>query len=329
MKTPLYNEHLAAGAKMVDYSGWEMPLQYSGILAEHTAVRNRAGIFDVSHMGEIFLSGPGAFDFLQRLLTHDMRRLETKPWVYSPMCNENGGTVDDVIAYRYNGGFLLCVNAANTEKDYLWIRQNALSGVIVENASEEFAQIAVQGPDAAAILEQIDLSAVLLKPNTGYTGERGCELFIVPEAAPKLWRDLIAAGAQPCGLGARDLLRTEAALPLYGHELGEDISPLEAGLGRFVCFEKGGFIGREALVGVACGRPRRLIGLKLQGRAIPRAGCEVRPNGIVTSGGVSPSLGCHIAMALVSGEAESYTVVIRGKEEPAAIIELPFYRRAK
>jgi aminomethyltransferase len=326
MKTPLYNEHIAAGAKMVAYNGWEMPLQYSGILAEHAAVRERAGIFDASHMGEIFISGAGAPDYLQRLLTGDMRRLETRSWVYSPMCGESGGTIDDMIVYRYGEGFLLCVNAANTAKDFAWIRQNAPCSVSVSDVSDDFALIALQGPGFAEVSDQADLSAVLLKANTGYTGERGCELFAAPADAPKLWRELTAAGAVPCGLGARDTLRTEAALPLYGHELSGDISPTEAGLGRFVCFEKGGFIGRDALLK----KPSRcLIGLKMQSRAVPRAGCEVRPGGIVTSGGVAPSLGYNIAMALVPGESDSYTVIIRGKEEPAETVDLPFYRRSE
>ncbi|MCL2003169.1 MAG: glycine cleavage system aminomethyltransferase GcvT [Oscillospiraceae bacterium] len=331
MRTPLYDEHIAAGAKMTAYCGWELPLHYGGILAEHVAVRRRAGVFDVSHMGEIYLSGAGAFDFLQALLTNDMRRLETKPWVYSPMCGESGGTVDDVVAYRHGDGFLLCVNAANTEKDFAWIRQNAPPGVCVENVSDSFAQLALQGPAAADVLKKADLSAVLLQSGTGYTGERGFELFLPPAAAPKLWREMTEAGAQPCGLGARDLLRTEASLPLYGHELDEDISPVEAGLERFVCFEKGNFIGRGALAGVR--PPRRLIGLTAQGRAVPRAGCEVLGDGVplgkVTSGCFSPGPARGIAMALVTGEAEKYEIVIRDKAEPAVLTGMPFYRRAK
>jgi aminomethyltransferase len=330
MKTPLSHEHAAAGAKMADFFGWELPMQVSGILAEHAAVRERAGVFDVSHMGEIFVSGAGAPGFLQTLLTNDMRRLETKPWVYSPMCNLTGGTVDDVIAYRYQDGFLLCVNAANTDKDFAWISQRAPSGVRVENVSADFAQIAVQGPEAAAVLEKVDLSAVLLRANTGYTGERGYELFLPPGDAPKLWRGLLAAGAKACGLGARDTLRTEAAFPLYGHELSESITPLEAGLGRFVCFDKSGFIGRDALLEAPS---RRLIGLTMQGRAIPRPGYEVLGDGnlcgVVTSGGVAPSLGRNIALALVSGEWSETAIVIRNREEPADIAELPFYRRSK
>lgn len=333
MKTPLYNEHIAAGAAMTAFSGWELPLRYGGILAEHAAVRTGAGVFDISHMGEIYISGAGALEYLQRLLTNDMLRLETKPWVYSPMCSEDGGTIDDMMVYRYREGFLLCVNSANTEKDCGWIRQNAPSGVRAEDITDRLALIALQGPGFAGILDKTGLPEALFKADTGYTGERGCELFVPPEDAPKLWRGLIAAGAVPCGLGARDMLRTEAALPLYGHELSEDISPVEAGLGRFVCFNKGDFIGRGALLEKRDGKnTRRLIGLVTQGRSIPRAGYEVlgggRPCGVVTSGGVSPSLGCNIAMALVSGEADAYTVVIRGREEVAGITALPFYRRS-
>ena len=334
MRTPLYEEHIAAGAKMADFHGWELPMQYGGILSEHAAARRGAGIFDVSHLGEILLSGPGAPAFLQGLLTNDTRRLETKPTVYSPMCNADGGTVDDVMVCKYLDGFLLCVNAVNAEKDFSWIRQNAPSGVTAENVSGQFAMISLQGPDASALLERADLSAVLLKTGTGYTGERGWELYLAPEDAPKLWRELTAAGAVPCGLGARDVLRTEAALPLYGHELAEDVSPLEAGLDRFVRFDKGDFIGRDALLALRDGSSRRrLIGLLMEGRAIPRQGYTVLgdgvPCGTVTSGGVAPALGRTIAMALVTGGAERYAVAIRNKEEPAALTELPFYRRER
>jgi aminomethyltransferase len=332
VRTPLYDEHIAAGAKMTSFYGWELPLHYCGVLAEHASVRSAAGIFDVSHMGEIYISGRRALETLQKVLTHDMRRLESRPWLYSPVCNENGGVIDDVIVYRYKDGFLLCVNASNTLKDLEWLRRNAPKDVAVEDISHKLAQIAVQGPSSAEILSKTGLSSIDFKADTGYTGERGCELYLAPEDAPGLWRGLIAAGAKPCGLGARDLLRTEAALPLYSHELSEDISPLEAGLARFVCFDKGDFIGRRALLEMRESKDhRRLIGLTVQSRAIPRAGCEVlcggRACGIVTSGGVSPALGCGIAMALVSGADGEYTVVIRGKEEPAKITKLPFYRR--
>lgn len=332
MRTPLYDEHIALGAKMVDFHGWDMPLQYVGILAEHRAVRERAGLFDVSHMGEIKVSGTGALGYLQTLLTHDMSRLESKPWAYSPMCSETGGTVDDVIVYNHEDGFLVCVNASNAEKDYNWMLKHAPAGILVENVSARFAQIAVQGPDAAEVLKKVDLSTVKFKANTGYTGERGCELYLAPEDAPGLWRELVAAGAEPCGLGARDTLRTEAALPLYGHELAEDIAPLEAGLERFICFYKGDFIGRDALLAERDNpNRRRLIGLTMQGRAIPRPGYDVlgdgKTCGTVTSGGVAPALGQNIAMALVTGEAREYAISVRGKAEPASLTELPFYRR--
>ena len=334
MRTPLYEEHIAAGAKMAGFHGWELPMQYGGILSEHAAARRSAGIFDVSHLGEIFISGPGAPAFLQVLLTNDARRLETRPTVYSPMCGEDGGTVDDVMVCKYRGGYLLCVNAVNADKDFVWIRQNAPSGVSVENAAGQFAMISLQGPDAPALLEKADTSAVLLKTGTGYTGERGWELYIAPEDAPGLWRELTALGAVPCGLGARDVLRTEAALPLYGHELSETISPLEAGLDRFICFDKGDFIGRDALLALRDNPARRrLIGLMTESRAIPRQGYAVLgdgvPCGTVTSGGVAPALGRNIAMALVTGRAERYAVAVRNREEPAVLTELPFYRRGR
>lgn len=331
-KTPLYEKHVALGAKMTDFNGWAMPLQYGGILAEHLAVRENCGVFDVSHMGEIAVSGDGAEQFLQTLLTHDIRRLAKARWIYSPMCNPDGGTVDDVIVYRQGDGYLVCVNAGNTDKDFAWMRLNAPSGVIVTDLSAHFSQIAVQGPKTEEILAKTDTSEAMLIAKTGYTGERGVEIYLSPEDAPSLWDQLIEAGATPCGLGARDTLRTEAGLPLYGHELSKDISPLEAGLTRFISFDKGPFIGRDELFLQSHDENRRrLVGLTMGGRSIPRPGyavlCGGAPCGSVTSGGPSPTLGAGIAMALVTKDADEYEVLIRGKAEPASRTELPFYRR--
>lgn len=337
MRTVLYDEHIALGAQMTDFAGWEMPVKYSGILEEHRAVRQGAGLFDVSHMGELYLMGKEAYSYLNKLLTHNMSRLLDGKWAYSPMCYPSGGTVDDVIVYPWREGYLVCVNASNTDKDFEWIKSNAPEGVAVENISASFAQLALQGPDFKAVLEKVDLSAVHLKTPTGYTGERGCELYLAPENAPSLWCALIAAGAVPCGLGARDVLRTEAALPLYGHELSPEISPYEAGLDRFIDFSKQDFIGREALLRQReDNKTRRLTGIVMQGRAIARSGYEVfspdgEPIGIITSGGVSPSLGRNIALCLLRGDfgGESVLVRIRGKNEPAEITPLPFYKKIR
>ena len=333
MRTPLYEAHLALGARMVDFAGWEMSIQYAGILEEHRATRTGAGLFDVSHMGELTVEGGGAYDFLQHLLTHDMKRLKEGKWAYSPMCYPDGGTVDDVIVYPRETGFLVCVNASNTDKDFAWISEQAPAGVSVSNVSARYAQIALQGPGAAEIAAAVDLSGVILKTPTGYTGERGCELYLAPENAAPLWNRLVAAGAVPCGLGARDTLRTEAALPLYGHEISEKISPYEAGLHRFICFDKPDFIGREALLAQKNNpNTRRLIGLVMQGRAIPRPGYEVVGDGsvcgVVTSGGLAPTVGGQIAMALVTGEAQDWAVRVRGRDEAAALTDLPFYKRS-
>ncbi len=334
MRTPLYEAHIALGARMVDFAGWEMPVQYTSIQEEHRATRTQAGLFDVSHMGQLLVEGDGAYEFLQKTLTHDMSRLLEGKWAYSPVCLPTGGTVDDVIVYPKENRYLLCVNASNTDKDFSWFSECAPRGVRVENHSDRYAQIALQGPGARALLEAVDASLILLKPATGYTGERGYELYVTPEHARAVWDKLIEQGAVPCGLGARDTLRMEAALPLYGHELSETISPWEAGLSRFIAFDKGEFTGRQALLEQSqSGQTRRLIGLRTDGRFIPRAGYEVLRGGetvgVVTSGGPALTVGGQVAMALVTPGEGDYAVMIRGKAEPMALTELPFYRRAK
>jgi aminomethyltransferase len=348
MRTPLYDRHAALGGRIIDFAGWELPVQYSSILEEHRAVRERAGVFDVSHMGELWVTGDAAFDFLQGLTTNDLSRLHKGRAVYSPICYEDGGTVDDLIFYPRQGGIFICCNAGNTDKDFAWISEHAPEGVTVENQSARYAQLALQGPAYAAVLEKLGASdvaalpffgcgafTVLGKPvfaaATGYTGERGVEFYLPPDDAEALWDALIQAGALPCGLGARDSLRLEAGLPLYGHELSRERSPVHAGLGRFVKPDKGEFLGRAALV-AQLNDPEtpRLVGLRSLSRAIPRADCEVRIDGNsagkVTSGGPSPTLGGGIALALVRGGGESYGVVIRGREEPMALTAVPFYK---
>ena len=376
-RTPLHGEHLALGARMVDYAGFDLPVQYAGILEEHRAVRSGAGLFDVSHMGEVFVSGPGALPFLQHLLVNDISRADGTKAVYSPMCREDGGTVDDLIVYRLKtGAYLLVVNAANTDKDLAWIRASAEdfaaahdAGTIrIEDASSRYAQIALQGPLSQrllaglsgfaaaaaslgrfrhidAVLPAGDLgprSATVLVSRTGYTGEDGFELYLSPEDAPALWRALVSLGAVPAGLGARDSLRFEAALPLYGHELTDSISPIEAGLTRFVAFTKPSFAGRAPLLRqFTQGPSRRLVGLASLGKVVPRADYPVhsgtRPVGHVTSGLFSPTQNRGLAMALVEsllGNAPvapipECAVRIRERDEPFEMVPLPFYRRSK
>jgi len=358
-RTPLYELHVAAGAKMVDFGGWEMPVQYSGIIDEHQTVRQAAGLFDVSHMGEITVKGQGALAFLEKLLPNRIARLAPGQILYSPMCYDHGGTVDDLLVYKEDEeDYLLVVNAGNTDKDYQWIKAQAPAGVEVENISAKVAQIAIQGPKATAILQPltaVDLGSIryywftrgevagipCIISRTGYTGEDGWELYCPPEQAAKLWQTILTEGAEaglkPIGLGARDTLRFEAAMPLYGHELSEDISPLEAGLKRFIALDKPeDFIGKAALSAQeAAGLKRRLVGLEMIERGIARQGYPVvfegREVGLVTSGTMAPTLGKNLALALVSKElaqpGQELGVMIRNKEVKAKVIALPFYKR--
>lgn len=360
-RTPLYELHVAAGAKMVDFGGWEMPVQYSGIIEEHQTVRQAVGIFDVSHMGEITVKGPGALAFLEKLLPNRIAKLVPGQILYSPMCYDHGGTVDDLLVYKEEEeDYLLVVNAGNTDKDYQWIKAQAPAGVEVENISASVAQIAIQGPKATVILQSltaVDLGSIryywftrgevsgisCIISRTGYTGEEGWELYCPPEQAAQLWQALLNAGAgegiKPIGLGARDTLRFEAAMPLYGHELGEEITPLEAGLKRFVALDKPeDFIGKSALAAQeAAGLKRRLVGLEMIERGIARQGYQVVVNGeevgFVTSGTMAPTLGKNLAMALVRSElaqpGQELGVMIRNKEVKAKVIALPFYKRGR
>ncbi len=359
-RTALYAVHLALGARMTGFSGWAMPLEYDGILAEHRAVRERAGLFDVSHMGEIAVRGPAALGLLQRAITNDAGRLAVGQALYTPMCRPDGGILDDLIVYRTGGeDFLLVVNAGNREKDVRWLQALAADfpGADVEDVSDDWALLALQGPRAAevlriaagemgalgrfALLDGVRVAGVrCMVARTGYTGEDGFELFCPWAEAPKVWEALLNAGREagvaPCGLGARDTLRLEAALPLYGNELREDVNPLEARLGAFVRWDKGDFVGREALARVReAGPRRRLIGLEMVERGIPRHGYEVVAGGTVvgevTSGGPAPTLGKNVAMALVlaahAGDDGGLAVRIRGRDVAARAVPLPFYRR--
>jgi len=363
-QTPLNAAHKALGARMVPFGGWEMPVQYAGVIEEHLAVRERAGLFDVSHMGEIEVRGPEALALVQRLTTNDASLLVDGQVQYSALCYSDGGVVDDVTLYRSSANhFLFCVNAANTDKDFAWMQEvhaaSGLSGATLVNRSAEFAQLALQGPRAAAILARLTATALAelryynfcegevagvpaLISRTGYTGEDGFELYIPATAAVGLWDHLLHAGRDdgliPVGLGARDTLRLEKGYALYGHELSPDITPLEAGLGWIVKLAKGDFVGRDALVRQqAAGIPRRLVGLVMIERGIPREGYPVyasdRQVGIVTSGTMSPSLKTGIALALVATEhadtGGELLVGIRDRRLQARIVKPPFVKKIR
>ncbi|HEY8394996.1 MAG TPA: glycine cleavage system aminomethyltransferase GcvT [Thermaerobacter sp.] len=356
-RTPLYEEHLRLGARMVGFAGWEMPVQYAGIIEEHHAVRRAAGLFDVSHMGEIEVAGPRAREALQRLVTNDVERLVPGRALYTVMCTPDGGIVDDLLLYQLDEQrYMLVVNAANTATDLAWVEEHCAGpGVTIIDRSLETALIALQGPRAAAILRRVsdDVDVDALRPfhfvggwegmisRTGYTGEDGFELFLAWDAAVSVWRALLEAGAGeglvPAGLGARDTLRFEACLPLYGHELDRDTTPLEAGLGFVVKWDKGPFIGREALERQRAGGVRkRLVGLRLLERGVARAGYPVvdedgRTLGRVTSGTYAPTLDANLALAYVPPDratvGQRLAVLVRGRPVAAEVVSTPFYRR--
>lgn len=353
--TPLFSLHVRLGARLVPFAGWEMPLQYEGILAEHRAVRQGAGLFDVSHMGRIALRGSGAGELVDRLCANDPRAMGAGRALYSPLCAEDGGTIDDLVLYCRRPGedYLAVVNAANRDADRAWMAEAARGlRVGVEDVTDGGALLALQGPGAAERLAACGCrGAAALRPfrfreapvasvpclvsRTGYTGEDGFELLCAADAAPGLWEALQGAGAAPCGLGARDTLRLEAGLPLYGHELSREISPLEAGLGRFVRPEGRDCIGAAALRRMAAqGPPRRLVGLLPQPPAIARAGAAClqggRPVGQVTSGTYAPTLGRAAALGLVASAVQGpLELDVRGRTVPAEIVPLPLYRRPR
>ncbi len=368
--TPLHSVYAdRAGTRLVDFSGWEMPIQFAGgILAEHNAVRRHAGLFDVSHMGELFVQGRDSEAFLDYLLTNRVAQVGPGRCLYTPMCRQNGSTVDDLLVYVLEPSrYLLVVNAANIEKDYQWILSVLESGrweAEVNNASDEWALLALQGPDSRCILRSLTVSfdpcdlvyyhhkmdcridsIPVLISRTGYTGEDGFELYSRTADAPSLWKALEAASAVPCGLGARDLLRLEAALPLYGHELTDSISPLEAGLAPFVKLDKDEFIGKTVLQSQKTdGIPRRVFGLEMIDAGVAREGCEVYaacggssqaelPVGSITSGGKSPERGAFIALAILENSGlkigDAVEVDIRGKRKKARIVKKPFYKRMR
>ena len=356
LKTPLYDRHVHYGGKMVPFAGYELPVQYeTGVMREHRAVRENVGMFDVSHMGEIAFRGPDALSNLQRLLCNDFSTLQDGHARYSPMLNEQGGVVDDVLVYRKaQDDYMMVVNAANRHKDVAHIFIHRFGNVEIEDISDGICQIAVQGPRAEALLRTltnqipqkyysfIDHVGVygmeFLLSRTGYTGEDGFELYVKAEDGPKLfdmlYRHGVSFGLTLCGLGCRDTLRLEAAMPLYGHEMNDEITPLEAGLDRFVKFEKDDFIGRRALL--MAGKPRRTrIGLRITGRGIAREHNPVLAGGQVigftTSGTHCPTVGA-VAMALVDSRVQeigqTVQVIVRGNPVDAEIVPLPFYKRS-
>jgi aminomethyltransferase len=353
-QTPLYDEHRALGARLVDFAGWEMPVQYEGIKAEHNAVRNRAGLFDVSHMGEAVFRGPESEEAVQRLVTRDVGRLAEGQAGYSAVCYEGGGTVDDVIVYRRPEDFLVVVNASNREKDLEHFRSNTEDlDVEVADESDDWALLALQGPEAADLLQNLteanlsDLrpfrfvegevaGAKTIISRTGYTGEDGFELYLAPGDAPRVWRELRGPGATPAGLGARDTLRLEAGMCLYGNELDPETTPLEAGIGFAVHLDKEReFIGQEALrKEKEEGLRKKLVAFEVEGRGIARHDYPVRVGeedvGRVTSGTLSPTLGKAIGLALVSpGVEDRFEVAIRDRPVEAHTVPLPFYKREK
>ena len=360
LKTPLHEQHLACGGKMVPFAGYSMPVQYkSGVIKEHLAVRTACGLFDVSHMGEIICHGPDALANLNMLLTNDYSDLSDDHARYSPMCNERGGVVDDLIVYKRNDDdYLIVVNAANKDKDFKWMTAHAFGAVSFTDVSDEYAQIALQGPNSEAVLRKVCAAEDIpqkyytcnfhaavngkkaIVSRTGYTGEDGFEIYCAAGDAAALWQTLLEKGADdeliPCGLGARDTLRLEAAMPLYGHEMNDDISPKEAGLGIFVKMAKENFIGKQALE--KRGTPaKRRVGLKVTGRGILREAQDIfidgEKIGITTSGTHCPYLKQALALAIIDSNYKDIgtkvQVDVRGRLVEAEVVKLPFYKRSK
>ncbi len=362
--TPLYPVHLQLGARMVPFAGFEMPLQYTGIIEEHLAVRNRAGLFDVSHMGEFLIEGPEAFNLVQYLVTNDAAKLYDGRAMYTVMCNAEGGIIDDLLVYRLKADrYMMVVNAANIQKDFNWVTEHNRFNAEVQNISDKTALMALQGPlsfEIAQTITELPLSELkyyhFLVPEpgtflgtqraiisyTGYTGERGLEIYCEPERAVDIWNALMDAGKphglQPAGLGARDTLRIEAGYCLYGNDITEETNPLEAGLGWIVKLAKGDFIGREALLRIKEEGPRRrLVGFVMEERGIPRPGYSIQsedgtPIGQVTSGTQSPLLKKGIGLGYVPNDPTYTTpdariwIDIRGKAYPARVKKPPFHK---
>lgn len=360
-RTPLFETYSKYGGKTIDFGGWELPVQFSSIKEEHEAVRTKAGLFDVSHMGEIFVSGAGSLDYLQHLVTNDVSKIQDGQAQYTAMCYEDGGTVDDLLVYKLaDEHYLLVVNASNIEKDYEWMEQSKTENITLDNASERYGLLALQGPLSEKVLQRLteeELSTIkpfrfkqdvkvagqkVILSRTGYTGENGFEIYAGPEALTVLWEKILEEGQKegvlPVGLGARDTLRFEACLALYGQELSKDITPLEAGINFVVKLKKEqDFSGKQALAAQKeAGIPRKLVGIEMIDKGIPRHGYPVYAGdqqvGEVTTGTQSPTLKKNIGLALVSSEhAElgiELEVEIRNKRLKAKTVETPFYKRS-
>jgi len=366
--TPLYAEHLKLGARMVPFGEWEMPERYTSIMEEHRATRTAAGLFDLSHMGEFLISGAAAGDLVQYLVTNDVATLPVDGALYAPICQDDGGIVDDIIVYRpgyLSAHYLLVVNASNIAKDLAWVRDTARRlgierDVTIDDRSQHMALIALQGPRAMGILDPLMVDSLrelapfhmlagdvtdgveAMVSRTGYTGEDGFELYVNEQAASSLWNLLLKRGRDhgllPVGLGARDTLRLEARLPLYGNDIDETTTPLEAGLGRFVKLDDGDFQGRDALRRQKEeGLRKRLVGLEMEDRAIPRPHYPVthegREVGHVTSGTFSPTLNKGIALAYVEADlapvGTNVAVLVRDQPHPARVVKTPFYHRSR
>jgi aminomethyltransferase len=356
LRTPLYDWHVAHSARLVDFAGWDMPVQYTSITEEHTAVRTTSGLFDISHMGRLSFGGPDSLALIQQVYTNNAATMKDFQVRYGLICNEHGGIRDDVLVYRWPYGYAMVVNASNRDKIVAWLAAHKGSrNVEVSDQTLATCMVAVQGPRAVeqcrglTAADASQLSYYNAAPTryrgkncvisrTGYTGEDGLEIMIAADLAVTLWEDLLTRGAKPCGLGARDTLRLEAAMPLYGHELNEDLDPLQAGLGWAVKLDKSEFIGREALRKRRDDTSlRRRVGLELDGKRIAREGAAVLKHGQevgrVTSGTFAPTVGKSIAMAYVDpAHTEPGTacdVDVRGKPAAARVVPLPFYRRPK
>lgn len=362
-RTPLYDVYSRYGGKTIDFGGWELPVQFSGIKKEHQAVRTRAGLFDVSHMGEIEVKGSDSFSFLQKIMTNDISKIKNGGVQYTAMCYENGGTVDDLLIYKMKEDhYLLIVNASNIEKDYLWLDLHLEGDVILANLAEGMAQLAIQGPKSEIVLQKLisntNLSKIsyfsfqnevlingkpVLISRTGYTGEDGFEIYCNAKDAIELWEVILETGKEdglvPCGLGCRDTLRFEATLALYGQELSEEVTPLEAGIGFVVKLDKeSNFIGKDVLKRQKeKGLTRKIVGLEMIDRGIPRHGYKVYSGdlliGELTSGTHSPSLKKNLGLALLKSEfiklGGEVEIEIRNKRLRAIIVPTPFYKREK
>lgn len=362
-QTPFHQEHEKLGAKIIDFGGFDMPVQYEGIKQEHMAVREKAGLFDVSHMGEFFVRGPKALDLIQKVTINDASKLVPGKAQYTAMCYEDGGIVDDLLVYMLSGEeYMLVVNASNIEKDWDWIEKHNTVGAEIENRSDEYALLALQGPNSIEILQKLtdsDVSAIkfytfeqgevageddVIISATGYTGEKGFELYIdtVKADAVKIWNELLKAGEdlglEPAGLGARDTLRLEMGFALYGNDITKETNPIEANLGWLTKLDKGDFVGKEAIATVKeKGRSRKLTGFVIdEGRNVPRSGYKILDNdgneiGFVTSGTQSISLNKGIGMGYINvdhaNEGEAIQIQIRKKEVKATVTKPPFYKK--